>query len=424
VSARLVVALLVSMVIGLGPAATASAAPTAGQANRATADLPDQQIGPQIHFVYAVPADGTDRGLDQSGEINGWATTFNDWLASQTGGVRLRIDTSNGAADVTFVQVPETEMQLNAMGFAATGQIANDVFAHLPQDPNKKYVIVYEGSNNFGFCGHAINVSVVYLNSCNFSDWLAMLIGHEVFHLLGAVDTCAPHSAPFEETGDDPRDLMAFDVPFIADALLDPGHDDYWGPPGDNHLPTACPPGANVANSDYLTSHPFVSFTVAALAGGSVDVQTPETEFTCSSGAPCTAAYPVGSKVTLSPDPDNGYRFVGWNGGGCASSRICVTSTDTSTTVLAQFAPDPLLTIRIRGSGRVQLAGLGETCKRSLCRFQVPYNKATSLKAVAGSRAHWTKWAGACHGKLPRCVIRVTAAAAVTATFDRLKHVQ
>ena len=232
-------------------------------------DLPDEQVGPQIHFVYAIPAGGVDRQFDQSGQISRWATTFNDWLASQTGGVRLRIDTSNGAADVTFVQLPETELQLTAMGFAATVQITTDVFAQIARDPNKKYVIIYEGSDNFGFCGHALDVSVVYLNSCNFSDWVAMLIGHEVFHLLGAVNPCAPHATQYEETGDNPQDLMAFDVPFIDAALLDPGHDDYWGPPGDDHLPSTCPPEANVANSDYLTSHPFVNLTVTALAGGS-----------------------------------------------------------------------------------------------------------------------------------------------------------
>ena len=336
--------------------------------------------------------------------------------------MRLRIDTSNGAADVTFVQLPETELQLTAMGFAATVQITTDVFAQIARDPNKKYVIIYEGSDNFGFCGHALDVSVVYLNSCNFSDWLAMLIGHEVFHLLGAVNPCAPHATQYEETGDNPQDLMAFDVPFIDAALLDPGHDDYWGPPGDDHLPSTCPPEANVANSDYLTSHPFVNLTVTALAGGSVDVQTPTTDFSCSADAPCSAAYPVGSKMTLSPDPDNGYHFVGWTGGGCTGTGTCTTSTDAATSIVARFAPDPFLTIRIRGRGRIGLAGLGETCAKSVCRYQLPYNQATPLKALPARHARLSQWTGLCHGKLARCVIRITTAATVTATFQTTKR--
>jgi hypothetical protein len=37
---------------------------------RATSDRPDDVSGPQIQVVYALPADGTDRDLDENGPLD------------------------------------------------------------------------------------------------------------------------------------------------------------------------------------------------------------------------------------------------------------------------------------------------------------------------------------------------------------------
>jgi hypothetical protein len=96
-------AILTALALGVIDAATNPSAARAGaevlQSTRVTVDQPDEQDGPQIHFVYAVPAGGIDRSFDVDGTLDRWAANFNDWLAAQTGGVRLRLDTFGGVLD-------------------------------------------------------------------------------------------------------------------------------------------------------------------------------------------------------------------------------------------------------------------------------------------------------------------------------------
>src|SRR5262249_33507724 len=111
-------------------AAVAALAPhIALAAGRTTVDQPDEQVGPQIHVVYAIRAGGTDEGLDANGTLNRWVANFNDWLAAQTGGVRLRVDTAGGVADTTFIQLNESDAQIESMGMAGTVQIQNELAA-------------------------------------------------------------------------------------------------------------------------------------------------------------------------------------------------------------------------------------------------------------------------------------------------------
>jgi uncharacterized protein involved in high-affinity Fe2+ transport len=53
--------------------------------DRSTTDRPDDISGPQIHAVYVVPADGTDRGLDTNGTIAASVDNWETWLRGQTG---------------------------------------------------------------------------------------------------------------------------------------------------------------------------------------------------------------------------------------------------------------------------------------------------------------------------------------------------
>jgi Divergent InlB B-repeat domain len=410
------VASLVCTVIGVQLVLAAAGASAAA---RVTVDQPDEQVGPQIHLVYAIPSGGVDSGLDVNGTIDRWVATFNDWLASQTGGVRLRIDTAGGAADVTFVQLNESDAEIQSMGMAGTVQIENEISADGLSDPFKKYLIVYGGADNFGFCGNAIGSgSVVYLESCNVSDWLAMLIGHEMFHLLGAVDPCAPHYGAFGETVDNGDDLMGFDVPSQATAVLDPGHDDYWGPPGDNHLPANCPASANVANSDYLTSHPFFTVQVNSGAGGAVvfDPAGTSSGF-CTPSDPCSTFFAAGTSVTVSPLPDPGYHFVRWDGGNCATQAFCTLVVGAASDVSAVFAVDPYLRIKIKGAGRVRVPGLQQTCSKSSCRYQISYNTPTQLIAVPKPGTHFAGWTGPCNTKRTKCRLNLTANSTIAAKF-------
>ena len=91
--------------------------PAAGGAlPRSAQDRPNDVVGPQIHFVYAVPRDGIDRALDTSGGIEGSATSFLRWLSRQTGGATLRVDTYQGSIDVTFIRLAATDAAIASRG--------------------------------------------------------------------------------------------------------------------------------------------------------------------------------------------------------------------------------------------------------------------------------------------------------------------
>jgi len=173
---------LVALVLCAAAAlAITSAAPAASLLDRGTSDRPDEQLGPQIHVIYAVPAAGPDRSLDTNGTLAGWIGIFNNWLASQSGGVRVRIDTFQGQPDITYVPLPndtDVPIQLWYLGY---------------NDPNKKYLVYVEGSAIACGLGGGQYASV-YLQTqappgygnCQNIDW-AMTGLHEVFHALGAV---------------------------------------------------------------------------------------------------------------------------------------------------------------------------------------------------------------------------------------------
>src|SRR5690606_27698770 len=64
---------------------------------------------PQVHVVYAVPADGPDRGLDTLGVLATSVASFQGWLRAHAGGRALRMDRHQGALDVTFLRLSRAE---------------------------------------------------------------------------------------------------------------------------------------------------------------------------------------------------------------------------------------------------------------------------------------------------------------------------
>jgi hypothetical protein len=209
---------------------------------RSTVDRPDVTTASQIKVLYAVPAGGTDKRWDVNGRIGLSIASSNQWLTDQSGGRQLRMDTSGGAPDITYVQLPRTAAQYAAYGDRARDQIEVDVKAKGFTKANKKYLAYYEGSGTA--CGTSYwppalpgTTSVVFLQKCtvegltgdasrfSFTDaaWI-----HEVFHGLGAVPSCSPHHTMGGHVSDDPSDLMYAGTAPWWPALLDVGRDDYW----------------------------------------------------------------------------------------------------------------------------------------------------------------------------------------------------
>ncbi len=238
---------------------------------RATADRQDEVAGPQVHAVYAIPSDGADRGLDTSGAIESSAAAWTRWLAAETGGPTLRLDTSGGSLDVTFVRLSQTDAQIAARGAQVRDEIERLLRAAGLLRANKLYAVYYDGTSTFACGGGAWppalpgQVAAMYLRGlpgtpvpCDSnrlagpgepSGYLDIGMLHELLHTLGFTAACAPHHTRAGHVSDSPNDLMgAGDAPWQLPPRLDIGRDDYYG-----HGRSDC---ADLARSPYLTSNP------------------------------------------------------------------------------------------------------------------------------------------------------------------------
>jgi hypothetical protein len=234
--------------------------------NRSYQDNPDSTTEPMIHFIYAVPANGVDYGRDLTTLVPYAINSANRWLASQIRR-KFRIDTYEGHLDITFVRLPNTEEFYESAGGFKLSQIETDMASALAQQPNKKYIVLYEGGDSRtcgeGFVGGA--TAAVYLRglenlgsaSCFSQPWASspvdppgyheFVVLHEIAHTLGAVSAGAPNYVPLAHVGDTPEDLMYTGLAPWSPAIVDYGRNDYYNPRG---LPGEL---VNLAFSPYLT---------------------------------------------------------------------------------------------------------------------------------------------------------------------------
>lgn len=240
--------------------------------SRATTDRPDDVSGAQIHVVYALPSDGADRRLDTDGTLARSVEAFQRWLDGQTGGRRLRLDTYQGVADISFIRLAENDATIKALD----PYIVTNLGTRLRQAgftaSDKVYLVYYDGSSGYSCGGSAWppdvpgNTVAMYLRgqdprggpACDSNAFTsdvtrpgyweyAML--HDTFHALGAAARCAPHHTLAGHVSDSPRDLMyAGSQPWaIYEGLvLDVGRDDYYG-----HANGSC---LDISKSPYLTA--------------------------------------------------------------------------------------------------------------------------------------------------------------------------
>lgn len=267
----------------LGPAVTLAiavallAAPApAPAAERSSIDRPDDfpPRTQQIHVMYVVAADGTDRQYDVSGAIETSVGAAQAWMAGQTGGKAFRLDTSGGVLDITFIRLASTDAALAARGLYVRDQLESELRARGFADPFKLYGVFYDGTAR-DVCGGASwppsktgHLMAMYLQG-QYSDpafldcdqnpfavaggapgYRELSFLHELIHTTGSVPSCAPHFGAAGHTNDNPGDLMyAGSAPWVPTAL-DPGHDDYFG-----HGRPDC---LDLARSGYLAGNPTV----------------------------------------------------------------------------------------------------------------------------------------------------------------------
>ena len=127
---------------------------------RATEDRPDEVAGEQVHLVYAIPTDAPDEQLDVNGELNASIARMQAWLAGQTGGPKLRLDTYQGQPDITFVRTslePDLDENLNVRQYVERLGFTNP----------KKLYLMYFGTYEDAFaCGKGnIIAAIVFLSA-------------------------------------------------------------------------------------------------------------------------------------------------------------------------------------------------------------------------------------------------------------------
>jgi hypothetical protein len=236
---------------------------------RSMTDRPDDSSLDQIHVLYVMPQDGVDRARDTNGQICNSVRAFATWFHA-TSGSYLRFDSADGAIDIGFVRLPQSDSVMRGNDpnneSIATGtafvreRIENELDAMGVVKRNKLYAVYYEGSSVYACGGGAYppviidRVGAMYLQGMppgvsqpcgegrpwgqaslvpNYIDY-GML--HELVHSTGLVAMEAPHQHAFGHVFDSSRDLMysprgTSDPGWAVDdpngLLLDINSDDY-----------------------------------------------------------------------------------------------------------------------------------------------------------------------------------------------------
>lgn len=225
-------------------------------------DRADDISGPQIHVVYATRVGDEDRELDRNGSIETSLEIIQEWLESEIGRT-LRLDTYDGALDVTYLQVDDADIDVRNRPPCANcgpGLRGADYLTYIrsvfPESPSKTYAVfldIHEAGNLSGLGSEELGIGVTFLKTRTPAAG-AQKIGsvertmlHEIVHALGGVGDCAPNStARIEElqrgcgsTGhvtDDINDLMGVEVDieersvtYYGGTTLDADRNDYVG---------------------------------------------------------------------------------------------------------------------------------------------------------------------------------------------------
>ena len=164
--------------------------------------------------------------------------------------------------------------------------------------------------------------------------------------------------------------------------------------------------------------------SVKIAGGGGGAVTSGDTFINCNSGT-CDHYYLPGAVVTLTAAAASGSVFSGWSGGGCAGpGATCTVTMSAAKTVTATFNTAYALSVTVNPtglasgspSGLVTSAPSGIVCGSgsASCTANYPAASIVTLTAIATSGSLFN---GGCSGTGSTCVVTMSAAQAVTATF-------
>ena len=223
---------------------------------RSVSDRSDDASGAQLKVLYVMPSDGIDRGLDSVGVLQRSVASWQRWLAAQTGGRFLRLDTFAGGLDVQFVRLPRTDATYTAYGALLRDSLERDLMAMgTTTNAQKLYLAYYEGGH-VDRCGSAAwppvrpgRVAALYLHgtmaggpNCDTNafaisatsppGYLEFVAAHESLHLLGVVSAAAPDHGLAGHVITDPNDLMYAGALPWTPSRIDQARRNYFNPAG------------------------------------------------------------------------------------------------------------------------------------------------------------------------------------------------
>jgi len=159
--------------------------------------------------------------------------------------------------------------------------------------------------------------------------------------------------------------------------------------------------------------------TVTRAGTGTGTVTSTPAGISC--GATCSASFASGAAVTLSAAAASGSTFAGWSGAGCSGTSTCTVSMTAAQAVTATFTSQVTtyavtVTKAGAGSGTVTSTPAGVNCG-STCSASFASGSSVTLSAAPAAGSTFGGWSGACTGT-GSCILSMTAARAVTATFN------
>ena len=166
-----------------------------------------------------------------------------------------------------------------------------------------------------------------------------------------------------------------------------------------------------------------ISLTIGGNGRGVVTFTPAGSRASCS--ASCRSRYSTGTQVTLAATPATDMVFGGWTGE-CSGTGTCTVTMSASRNVAATFykkstgAPQPL-SLTMQGGGTVTVVGDGSsTVCASSCITSFGKGAMVKLTAKPAFGTLFASWSGACIGRKATCLVRISMAKSVTATFTPL----
>lgn len=140
-------------------------------------------------------------------------------------------------------------------------------------------------------------------------------------------------------------------------------------------------------------------------------------------GSVCTATYNSGTGVLLQAVASAGSTFAGWSGA-CTGTGSCIVPMSAARNVVATFntvaAPTTFALAVSRGgtgTGTVTSAPAGISCGAT-CNANFSSGTSVTLTAAPAQGSTFAGWTGACTGTATSCVVPMTQARSVGATFN------